>query len=251
MTTQQILRTTFLCMAVLIVDSRVVGGQTMPCALAKAILRVPISIKSPGIYCFARNVSFDFSTGIALRIDSDNVVLDMNGFTLRGTAGSGTDADGIFVFERRNVTIKNGTVQGFRFGVNVVVSRANVIERLRVTENYFAGISASGLGNLIRNNHVAAIGGSALLNAIGISVTGPGATVMDNDLIEITGSGIGSGNGIEFSAIGTDGIAMNNRITNADTGVVFSGGADGKYRDNLTVNVVTPYVGGTDAGNNQ
>jgi hypothetical protein len=43
-------------------------------------------------------------------------------------------------------------------------------------------------------------------------------------------------------------LVVNNRITGADRGIDFLG--TGKYRDNLTADVTTPFFGGTDAGNN-
>jgi hypothetical protein len=51
----------------------------------------------------------------------------------------------------------------------------------------------------------------------------------------------------DFAAVA--GLAVNNRITGADIGIDFSS-ATGKYRDHLTFDVGTPYVGGTNAGNN-
>ena len=48
----------------------------------------------------------------------------------------------------------------------------------------------------------------------------------------------------------TGGLAVNNRITQADKGIAYGVGSTGKYRDNLTFDVATPYSGGTDIGNN-
>ncbi len=45
------------------------------------------------------------------------------------------------------------------------------------------------------------------------------------------------------------GLVVNNRISSAGVGVDFVAGT-GKYRDNLTIAVSTPYIGGIDAGNN-
>ena len=42
---------------------------------------------------------------------------------------------------------------------------------------------------------------------------------------------------------------VNNRITVADRGIAFLG-STGKYRDNITFGVTTPFMGGTDIGNN-
>lgn len=67
----------------------------------------------------------------------------------------------------------------------------------------------------------------------------------------------GAGNNIacgilftEHAGAGADNLAVNNRITDADVGIGYLFGATGKYRDNLTSAVATPYSGGTDAGNN-
>jgi hypothetical protein len=50
------------------------------------------------------------------------------------------------------------------------------------------------------------------------------------------------------------GMALDNRIHGPARGIVFSAGGAGpgigKYRDNLTLNVTTPFIGGTDAGGN-
>ena len=53
---------------------------------------------------------------------------------------------------------------------------------------------------------------------------------------------------------GSDGLAVNNRITQAQTGIVFSQEVPtGKFRDNLTSGVTFPFShpgGVTDAGGN-
>jgi hypothetical protein len=47
-------------------------------------------------------------------------------------------------------------------------------------------------------------------------------------------------------------LVVNNRITVADREIEYESGSGstGKYRDNLTFGVTTPFTGGTDAGNN-
>ena len=62
--------------------------------------------------------------------------------------------------------------------------------------------------------------------------------------------GSGTAWGIFLGGV-SGGLAVNNRITNADVGIDFSnGGSTGKYRDNLTTNVGTPFSGGTAVGTN-
>jgi hypothetical protein len=73
--------------------------------------------------------------------------------------------------------------------------------------------------------------------------------VLNNDVITTLGQGTGLGRGI-FLGLASDGLPVGNRITGADSGIEFSISASGKYRDNLTSGVTTPFLGGTDAGNN-
>jgi len=53
-----------------------------------------------------------------------------------------------------------------------------------------------------------------------------------------------------FLESGASVLVMNNRMTGLTSGIVFST-STGKYRDNLTSGVGTPYTGGTNAGGNQ
>ena len=55
--------------------------------------------------------------------------------------------------------------------------------------------------------------------------------------------------GTGFLIGGTNVLVTNNQVQNADLGVVFLP-ANGKYRSNITIDVGTPYTGGTDAGDN-
>ena len=76
---------------------------------------------------------------------------------------------------------------------------------------------------------------------------------MNNDITDITGPVGGTEVGIILSNFSTTAgafLVVNNRITGASTGINFEPTATGKYRDNLTSGVATPFSGGTDAGNN-
>ena len=79
--------------------------------------------------------------------------------------------------------------------------------------------------------------------------SGAGVRVLNNDVITVTKTGAAAAIGILFSP-GTDVLAVGNWITSADNGITFFF-ATGKYRDNLTSGVTTPFTGGTDAGGNR
>ena len=213
------------------------------------IAAVPTVITVQGIYCFTKHLETNITTGNAIDIQTNNVILDLNGWKLGGlAAGPGTGAIGIFASNGQNITIKNGTVRGFRFGIvlsDAGVSQGHVVEDIRADQNREIGMIVTGAGILIRNNQVVATGGSTRA-AVGILVSGAGPRVLNNDVIDTQGTGTAWG--IRFD--GTSGaLAVNNRITNADVGIEFVGGT-GKYRDNLTTGVTTPFVGGTPVGIN-
>jgi hypothetical protein len=227
-------------------------AETVNCT---AITALPAVISAPGIYCFTGNLATSMTSGVAIAITSNNVVLDLNGFKLGGNGGGlATTAIGILAADQRNVTVKNGTVSGFVTGISLFDSAASyghVVEDIRADHNTLTGISVSGRGILIRNNMVIATGGATCCGpgraAVGISASGIGPRVLDNDVIDTTSPGDVGSRGIDFSsAVG--GLAVNNRITNADTSIFYDT-ATGKYRDNLTVGR-GGYFGGTDAGNN-
>jgi hypothetical protein len=196
------------------------------------------------------------TSGVAIAITGNNVVLDLNGFKLDGNGGLATTAIGIAGDDRRNVTIKNGTVRGFMTGISLSdsgVSQGHVVEDIRADHNTITGIFVSGRGILIRHNLVIATGGGTCCGtgtaAIGITAGGIGPRVLDNDVIDTNSPGDVGSRGIDFRASVVGGLAVNNRITNADTSIFYDDTATGKYRDNLTGGA-GGYFGGTSAGNN-
>ncbi len=226
------------------------GAETINCT---AVTSIPAVITVPGIYCLTGNLSTNMTSGNAIEIQTNNVVLDLNGHKLGGlAAGPSTGAIGIFATGRQNITLKNGTVRGFYTGIqlldtgiNVGASQGHVVEDIRADFNTQTAIQVEGRGNLVQNNQVVKVtGGSAGVFTYGISVAGVGPQVLNNDLIDVN-------LGIFFYNAASGGMAVNNRITNTVVGGInYGGGSTGKYRDNLTFDVPTPYSGGTDAGNN-
>jgi hypothetical protein len=78
-------------------------------------------------------------------------------------------------------------------------------------------------------------------------MTENGSRVLNNDVIKTVPPPGGTTYGIFF--VGTGGLAVNNRITAADYGIAYFL-SPGKYRDNITSSVTTPFSGGTDICNN-
>jgi hypothetical protein len=216
----------------------------------------PLVVTVQGVYGPTDNLRTAMTSGNAIEIQTNNVVLDLNGFKLGGLAASpGTLTLGIFASNRQNITIKNGTIRGFFEGIllnDSGASQGHVVEDIRADQNTFEGIDVRGSGNIVRNNQVVATGGSTLFganaDATGIAVTGTGPRVLNNDVIQTVKQGTGIARGIHFF-FATGGLAVNNRITEADRGIEY-GSSTGKYRDNLTFDVATPFTGGTAVGTN-
>src|SRR5437773_11688813 len=77
------------------------GAETVNCT---PITAVPTTITAPGVYCFTQDITTGISSGYAVQILANNVVLDLNGHRLQGqAAGLGTLATGIAGIDRRNV----------------------------------------------------------------------------------------------------------------------------------------------------
>ena len=251
-----------------------------------AITALPYTISAQGVYCLNSDLTTGIPSGAAITINTNNVTIDLNGRKLGGlAAGAGTSAYGIYASQRKNITIRNGSIRGFLYGIYLygnspyTASSGHLIEDIRADGNTYIGMYIFGTGNIIRNNQVVNTGGSSIItSAYGILAFGPGLSITNNDIIntvEQTG-GYSTGvyvftcdgcaienNRISNSALGpgtsygvrmgssSDVMALNNRISTVDFGIYYSTPSTGKYRDNLTgADVTTPYTGGTAVGTN-
>jgi hypothetical protein len=249
------LAASLLVLLALVVGAVPARAETVNCT---PITALPATITVQGVYCFTGNLSTGITSGAAIDIQTNNVVLDLNGFKLGGlAAGLGTNAIGVYAADRQNITIRNGTIRGFRSGIvldDFGASQGHVAEDLRADQNTWMGIDVEGDGVIVRNNQVVATGGSTVFganaDAYGFFVSGSGPRVLNNDVINTVKQGSGVAWGIFLESSVTGGIAVNNRITGADRGIEFQCCSTGKYRDNIAFGVTTPYTGGTDIGNN-
>src|SRR5262249_53980916 len=92
-----------------------VRAETVSCT---PITSLPAVITVQGIYSLTGNLNIAMTTGDAIDIQTNNVLLDLNGWKLGGlAAGVGTTANGMHAAGRQNITIKHGTVRGFLIGI--------------------------------------------------------------------------------------------------------------------------------------
>lgn len=195
-----------------------VHAETINCT---PITNLPYIITVQGVYCLTGNLTTAMSSGIAIEIQANSVTIDLNGYKLGGqAAGMATTASGIAAAGRQNITIKNGTIRGFAYGVQIVANYntgveggGHVLEDLRIDSNTLTGISVQGSGNIIRNNQVVNTGGSTLsgYSVKGIYVSGTDSRVLNNDVIGTNENALG-GAGIYLSAAQAS-VVENNRIS--------------------------------------
>jgi hypothetical protein len=130
------------------------------------ITSLPYTISAQGHYCFDRNLSTAITSGAAITINTDFVVLDLNNFKLGGgAAGLGTTAYGVYAANRRNITIRNGNIRGFYWGIflgplNGTAGGNYTIENNVLDGNTAIGIVAYGDLMTIRDNVISNTGGA-------------------------------------------------------------------------------------------
>ena len=271
---------------ILLFQASLVHAETTDCT---AITSLPYTINTQGIYCLIDKISTNITTGNAIEITVNNVTIDLNENALGGLgAGTATTAVGIYAYQKKNITIKNGVVRGFRTGIHLdddasnAASTGNVVQGILADQNRQIGIRMEGTGNAVLNSRVVNTGGTPAepdLNSRGILLAGPGGKMRGNSVSGTYTLGTGNsfangivasnangvfihGNGVfaESVVANTRGIVVtnssvgaivrNNDIVNTEIGINFSSGGTGKYWNNLTTGVTTPFSGGTPIGNN-
>ncbi len=156
-------------------------------------VRTPISscgttIYTPGSYYLTQNLS---CTGDGIRVTTDDVTIDLMGFTLSGD--NETQQRGIYIYNSSNVEIKNGTIRLFSVGVyspyGIVTTHSNRIIGVRAMDNNRNGIVLQSKNNTVKDCTVAE-------NAnYGIYVVREGSTFSNNTAYNNGGHGIVAGKG--------------------------------------------------------
>jgi hypothetical protein len=138
----------------------------------------PVTLSLPGSYILASNLQPPANKA-GIRIASDFVDIDMNGFRLNGAAGATT---GIYGAAFKSATIRNGTISGFAAHGIYGTGEFWIVEDMRVVENGADGIHCGG-GCLVEDSI------SSLNGADGI-VADFASTVLGNLIIGNGGFGI-------------------------------------------------------------
>jgi nitrous oxidase accessory protein NosD len=247
-----------------------VEAETVNCT---PITSLPAVISSQGVYCLTGHLATGQTSGSAMTIVVPNVVLDLNGWKLGGQgAGKGTAATGISS-DQANLTIKNGTVRGFRYGISLSGAGA-VVEDILADQNTMVGIRVDGEGSVVRRNQIVKTGGSTVAPntwASGISSQASGVLIEENTVSGLYPVGTGTAVGIEMDGADNSVVRGNavsgsttppagygihvrpssgvavvaNAISSFDVGVYYDPAASGIYARNVADGCTTKYSGGT------
>jgi len=255
--------------------------------IATPLTSLPTTIRHPGIYVLRKDLNFKLATGAAITIAPDNVVLDLGGHTLTNTLAANmtgpTQAIGVTSTEHIGLTVRNGQIDGFNDGVNINSgSTIGTVTagHLQIDDCHRVGITIAADQVEVLECRMRNIGAAAAPNNVwGIEVRGSSLHVMGNEVYGMT-SAASPARGIQVasSALGViernrvinntlingsfgiilfnnqsafgGNIATGNFVANWATGITFSNGSPGKYKDNLTENCTTAFQGGTAAGTN-
>jgi hypothetical protein len=200
-------------------------------SFCRSITSVNVPIMQSGRYCLVGNLFSPTGAGIVIR--ANNVTIDFQGYRLStpSNAGSTVLTTGVDASAVQNVTIMNGTIQGYIDGINVG-------ERVAPSNTGFYVITNMRIDRSVAN----------LWRAIGIFGEGPNITVTNNTITNMTGvEGFGiflHGTGPAIANPGRIVVTGNriDRVTavngNNANGIVLDGGAETIVNDNVVTEIV-------------
>ncbi len=184
------------------------GSTTPTCDM---VVATSIKLDSEPPFCVG-------TSGIV--VDADDITIDLNGHRFHGDRTGGTI--GVDVDFHRNVTIKNGILQGFGVGIHAGANSAGLkVVNVEVRDSVAAGVAVVGGGTAISKTVVVQNSGPGLV----LSDTATAAKVSSSFFVGNTGDGLSSsGAGGVLSNVtsaGNTGAGMH--LTGAGSGTVKGG----------------------------
>lgn len=154
------------------------------------IVSLPATLAVSGVYCFKQDLATTQTSGAAITVAANSVTIDMNGWKLGGLgAGPTTNAYGIEVDNRKNFTLRNGTIRGFFYAVDITDaggSTGHLVEDMLLDANVYVGLRVEGSNFQIRRNAITNTAATTN-HAVGIAASGKGAVISDNLISSVSG----------------------------------------------------------------
>ena len=248
------------------------------------ISSLPAVLSSSGTYCFNADLTTSITSGKAITINADNVVIDCNDFRLDGLGGGdATLAYGIHANARSGATIRHCNLRGFYYAILLAGGTGHLVEDNRLDNNTYVGMRVDGARSEVRRNRISDSGGStAIATAFGLLTYGS-VDVLDNTIagvlartggnggaygIYTNGNLVGSISGNKVRNVLKDGTggafgiynSTSDRITMRNNDLLGVGGsgsaafhcanANGSVRDNVLLGFAAGYGGCSNDGGN-
>jgi hypothetical protein len=174
-----------------------------------------VTISQPGSYYLTHNLTV--STGDGIDINTNDVTLDLNGFTIRSTAASATGTGILLSDGWSDITIGNGHIRGggtnngsgvfsgggFTYGIKTsgAVPENVLVTRISVSGCRFDGISLSGQNSTVVDAcTVRTVGGYGILASTikSCSAFDCGSTaIVGDEVSDCRGQSSGVGDGVD------------------------------------------------------
>jgi hypothetical protein len=215
----------------------------------------PVTISTPGSYRLSGNLTVARPNTTAIEITSDNVTLDLNGFSILGptvcTPGANKSVScspsgsgiGVNAPTEENITVSNGVVSGMGLGGINLGGANSRAERIQAYSNGSYGINATiASNNTAANNGTVGITSTIASNNTsanngGDGIDSPGTV---NNCVSNNNGGIGisavTANNSSSTNNETSGILANTAIGNTATGNVGYGIEAGTANNNFSSN---------------
>lgn len=224
---------TVLSTSTVFADFYVIAGSP---GVGTKIKALPYTISSPGFYYLTKDLSCASGTH-GITIDADDVTLDLMGFGLVGPGGTGsfTGHDGIYMVNRTNIEIRNGSVRNFnRHGIyndyGDASGNGHRFKNIRANNNGINGIDTKDKGVTIEGCKATQNGYAGIITSAGSIVNA--CTAYDN---ATEGINVGLGSIVKNStAYSNDGhgivgswgsvVSGNASYNNAKNGIEIIGG---------------------------
>jgi Ca2+-binding RTX toxin-like protein len=207
-------------------------------------------IRSAGVYTLDRDLAYSGGSGAAITIAADNVVIDLNGHRITGSGTAGSSAKAIVATNQSNITIRNGSIDGFFYGVELADLSArtgqyghHLVSNVDVSNCTFRGIFVQGPDNVVQNCTIHDIQGTTVYAnafAAGIESFGARARLVNNRVTEVYARDLGEALGISVSDYGVGTVVAGNVIRNSafdefrSFGIWVGGGDVTSYRNTVT-----------------
>lgn len=217
---------------------------------------LPMTISSPGSYIFVEAISYGSTAADPLIVDSNNVTIDLNGFSYIGPGtGAGGSIDAIRIINgREGIRVRNGTISGWSGdGISGPATAADRAQGSKFTNLLIHDINRHGIyvghENIVTNCSVRDCTGTGILGQnrnqiLSCSVIGntqDGIAVNDDGTIQNCAAHLNGESGIQVG----DGCRISHNLANINSfaGILILGSgnnaSDNQFADNLTRGIFT------------